>query len=262
MVRKKRKPKPPEPAMDDDEYLNDMKELLDDEEHMDAVFVVPGTLPHDSNSNAVGIEDEGSLTYIKAHKCVLTARSDYFKALFRNGGASKHEKPAFKESLESTIHVDGIFTETHIRSLLEFIYTNRIKRIRDMSTDDLLCLLHLSDKWLLRDLKRLVEHELIRSHMCVHNVARIYGATEDFRASRLAKACIDFIMSNLREIAGNEEFEEEMKSYPNLCIPVLKAAASMIPDSHQHVHKKQRTEHGSTPAAAGIGSSPVPDNEP
>jgi hypothetical protein len=76
-------------------------------------------------------------------------------------------------------------------------------------------------------------------------------------------------MANLRQVTGNTTFEEEMKNYPHLCIPVLKAAADMIPEGP--VHKKQRTDHGSsavaaasTPTApsAALGSSPVPDSDP
>ena len=40
MVRKRRKAELPEAAADDDEFIKDMRELLDDEEHMDAVFLV------------------------------------------------------------------------------------------------------------------------------------------------------------------------------------------------------------------------------
>jgi len=237
MVRKRRKPEPPEAAADDTEFFQDLRELLDDEEHMDATFLM-----HD------GMQ-------IPAHKCILTARADYFKALFRT---EKSAGTAFRESEECVITVESAFTDMHIRAVLEFVYTNRIKEIRTFSTDDLLCLLHLSDKWLLRDLKRLVEHELIRNHMSVDNVARLYGATEDFHAQRLSRACIDFIMSNLRQLAGNTAFEEEMKNYPHLCIPVLKAAADLIPDGP--VHKKQRTDPiGGTPSSAALGSSPVPE---
>jgi hypothetical protein len=39
MVRKRRKPEPPEQAADDTEFFADMFDLLDDPEHMDAVFV-------------------------------------------------------------------------------------------------------------------------------------------------------------------------------------------------------------------------------
>jgi len=269
MVRKRRKPEPPEVAADDEEFFRDMRDLLDDEEHMDAIFMVQ---PIDNNMDTEEseVEAETSNTIeIRAHKCILTARTDYFKALFRKNAASssssdsnKSDKIAFRESGECTIKVDPSFSPEHINFMLEFIYTNRIQKIRSISTEDLLCILHLSDIWLLRDLKRLVEHELIRHHMYVHTVARMYGATEDFNAKRLSQACIEFIMSNLRQVTGNTTFEEEMKNYPHLCIPVLKAAAEMIPEGP--VHKKQRTGECSYKASSpnATGSSPVPDSDP
>jgi speckle-type POZ protein len=278
MVRKRRKPEPPEAAADDDEFFRDMRDLLDDEEHMDAILLVH---PEDSSSSSAnmdtdtdkeGAEESTNMVEVRAHKCILTARTDYFKALFRKGATTtggKNSRVAFRESEECTINVDPTFSPTHIRYMLEFIYTNRIQALRSVSTDDLLCILHLSDKWLLRDLKRLIEHELVRNHMSVHTVARMYGATEDFNAQRLSRACIEFIMANLRQVTGNATFEEEMKNYPHLCIPVLKAAADLIPEGP--VHKKQRTDHGasaaaaaSTPtsSAAALGSSPVPDSDP
>lgn len=243
MVRKKRKPEPPEAAADDDEFFRDMKELLDDDEHMDAIFLVG--------------EDEDNQTEIRAHKCILTARAEYFKALFRK--ASNNHGVAFRESNECTIRVEPSFGATHIRHMLEFIYTNRIPSIHNLSTDDLLTLLHLSDKWLLRDLKRLVEHELIRHHMEVNTVARMYCATEDYHAPRLSRACIDFIMANIRQVTSNDTFQEEMHNYPHLCIPVLKAAAEIIDDG-QPATKKQRTgEPNAASTPSGLSSSPVPE---
>ncbi len=270
MVRKKRKPEPPEAAADDDEFFKDMRELLDDEEHMDCLFLVH---PEDSIAgmdaqDKEDMDDCPETIEIRAHKCILTARTEYFKALFRKAAGGKTSKVAFRESEECTINVEPNFTPLHIRCMLEFVYTNRVASIRTTSTDDLLSLLHLSDKWLLRDLKRLVEHELIRNHMSVDTVARMYGATEDFNAQRLSRACIEFIMANLRLVTGNPSFEEEMKNYPHLCIPVLKAAADLIPEGP--LHKKQRLDHGiinpsanSTPtASANVGSSPVLDSDP
>lgn len=274
MVRKRRKPEPPEAAADDEEFFKDMRDLLDDEEHMDAIFLVR---PPDFTIEDVMEEDEGGddsedssssrMVKIRAHRAILTARTEYFKALFRKGENSSMSdgsiiRVAFRESEECEIRVDNNFSPSHISHMLEFIYTNRIQKIRTLSTDDLLSLLHLSDKWLLRDLKRLVEHELIRHHMSVHTVARMYCSTDDFQAQRLSKACIEFIMGNLRQVTGNTTFEEEMKNYPHLCVPILKAAADMIPEGP--AHKKQRTDpHGSnsasTPGAGALGSSPVPD---
>jgi BTB/POZ domain len=327
-----------------------MRELLSDEEHMDAIFlvhsentesissnvmlhskenngVISGTIGGDKSgeimdatmtimdtiSSSTVVENPTNMIQIRAHKSVLTARSDYFKGLFRtnasmgtSGGNSKIVSAtvegvgseitssvpstatmAFKESVESTINVEPIFRELHIRALLEFIYTNRIADIRKMQTDDLLAILHLSDQWLLRDLKRLSEHELMRSHLSVSTVARLYCATEDLHAKRLSRACIEFIMANLRQVTGNASFLEEMQNYPHLMLPVLKGAADLIPEGP--LHKKQRTATGIVPihdphvaaaaaashgggtpasaaavaaaaaAAASFRSSPVPD---
>jgi len=339
MVRKRRKAEPPEPAADDAEFFRDMRDLLDDEEHMDAVFLVHrfppkgavmtkggGTTttkssttiaedgdggPSSSSTSTRGnkrkkdsmtaatktglsSDDDGGLNSstsstndadlleIRAHKCILTARADYFKALFR------------KESLVGAkgggcvVKVEPIFPPKIVRLMLEFIYTNRIECVkssftdegkdrtnwcattRSVTTDELLSLLHLADMWQLRDLKRLVEHELIRGHMKINTVARMYCATDDLHAKRLSKSCLEFIMENYREVTGSVAFQEEMKHHPNLCIPILKAAADLIPEPSM---KKQRTSDigggkpdmpGSSNAAnsgGGLASSPVPDNE-
>ena len=96
--------------------------------------------------------------------------------------------------------------------------------------------------------------------MDVNNVARMYCVTDDFRADRLARACIDYIMDNIREVTGNVAFQEEMKHYPHLCIPVLKAAADLIPE--QSNHKKMRaSDHIGVSTPGGGVSSPVPDSD-
>lgn len=277
-VRKRRKAEPPDVAADDDNFYKDMRELLDDEEHMDAKFLV-----HKDSTNSVGNDDmEQQIVEVRAHKSVLTARAAYFKAFFRTNAykTTSDNKTktttgglaAFRESEECIVNVsEPMFNEQHIRYVLEFIYTNRINRIRDISTDDLLCLLQLADKWLLRDMKRIIEHELIREHMSITSVARMYGATEQFSAKRLSHACIEFIMNNLRQLATNTIFIDEMQNYPHLCIPVLKAAAELIADGP--LHKKQRIDHNNhhnsnntntagTPSnVSGLRSSPVPDSD-
>merc|ERR1712157_536692 len=163
-------------------------------------------------------------------------------------------------STTCTIRVDPCFEPLTVRRMLEFVYTNRISNLCQASTDEILDLLHLADLWILRDLKRLCEYELIRSHMDIDNVAKMYGATEEYHAERLSRACIDFIMENIREVTGSASFVDEMKHYPHLCIPVLKAAADLIPEP---AHKKARTEPPTTTTGVGCASSssPVPDSD-
>jgi len=258
MVRKRRKPEPPEPAADDSEFFRDMQELLEDEEHMDAVFIVhEKKKPRVKGDEKMEEDDdyESNTVEIRAHKCILTARAEYFKAIFR-------KQSNFRESASCTIRVDSCFDPPTIRRMLEFIYTNRITNLSQADTDEILDLLHLADLWILRDLKRLCEYELIRSHMDVDNVAKMYCATEEYHAERLSRACIDFIMENIREVTGNVGFQEQMKHFPHLCIPVLKAAADLIPEP---AHKKARTDSTTAATATGAagvgacGSSPVPD---
>jgi len=259
MVRKRRKPEPPEPAADDTEFFRDMQELLEDEEHMDAVFLVHETKkPSIGALNEVTKENEPEnpppMVEIRAHKCILTARAEYFKATFRKASS-------FVESSTSTIRVDPNFEPHTVRRMLEFIYTNRITNLSQATVDEILDLLHLADVWILRDMKRLCEYELIRSHMDVDNVAKMYCATEEYHAERLSRSCIEFIMENIREVTGNASFIEEMKHYPNLCIPILKAAADLIPEP---AHKKARTEAPAATSSTGVGcgsSSPVPDSD-
>jgi hypothetical protein len=262
MVRKRRKALPAEAASNDDEFFRDMKELLDDEEHKDCIFLVHAegaTIKTEAGAD----DNMDSMIEIRAHKCILTARAEYFKAFFRKGATPSggpNSGMAFRESVDCIIRVEPEFSAYHIHQTLEFLYTNRISSIANISTDDLLTMLHLSDKWLLRDLKRIVEHELVRNHMEVGTVARMYCATEDFKAQRLSRACIDFIMANIRQVTANANFQEEMQAYPHLCIPILKAAADLIPEGS--LPKKLRTDGGSTPSGGISNSSPVPDSDP
>mmetsp|Transcript_22106 Transcript_22106/g.50529 ORF Transcript_22106/g.50529 Transcript_22106/m.50529 type:complete len:285 (+) Transcript_22106:699-1553(+) len=207
------------------DYFTAMRNLLDNGEHTDMIFVV-GT------------------TAIRAHRCILAARGIFFKEEFRREIASP------QEGSEGRIEVGDEVSEGVVRAVLEFVYCNRVPGIVNFTVDELLDLLSLADRWSFRDLKRLVEFEL----MClidVRNVARMYCATEEHSAKRLANACISFIMDNIREVTGDTSFRKEMGRYPHLCIPVLKAAADLILDGTGGGSKRQRTGEG------GVGASSV-----
>jgi len=68
IVRRRRKPVPPAPICPDSLFFRQMRNLLDEAEHKDVTFVV-------------GPRKE----QVRAHKAVLIARGDYFRALFRKG---------------------------------------------------------------------------------------------------------------------------------------------------------------------------------
>ena len=167
---------------------------------------------------------------IRAHKSILTARGEYFKGLFRKG--------CWRESDEGVIQVGTEFNERTIRMMLEWVYTNRIRNFEECSAQDAMDLLRLSDKWLLRGLKKVCEFRLI-SLIQVSNCAKILCATHEFDAKRLQKATVKYIMENVKEVTLSKGFKEEMKAFPQLLIPLLTEAASLIPEQP---NKKQRVE--------------------
>lgn len=210
-----------------------MRYLLEDDEHMDAVFIL----------------DDGMK--IRAHKSILTARADYFKALFRSD--------TFRESELSTITVEPDFTEQQVRSVLSFIYCNQVPRLDNASTDNLLALFRLADQWLLAGLKKQVEDQLVH-HVADDTVARLFVACEDYGASHLlTKACVDYIRSNLKHLTNDPDFEEALQRHsPALTMHILKRAAAadeplaIVPSSPSSRHSVKRVRR----------SSPVPDAEP
>jgi len=238
MVRKRRDPVGPEgspvadgtpPPPDEKDYFASMLWLMLNKEHTDVVF------------ESAGGEE------LKAHKCILAARGEYFKLVFRKGSGGG--QPQDGED-EFRITVDGGHSGGTVKAALEFVYCNRLEGISDFNVNELLDLLGLSEQWMLRDLKRLCELELT-TRMDLDNVARMYCATEDHKALRLSNACISFIMDNIKDVAGNDTFRTEMRHYPHLCIPVLKAAADLIPEPD---YKRQRRNRGEAT------SSPVPSD--
>ena len=242
-VRKRRPPDLfPKLAADDREYRKDLKYLMEDEEHKDAVFLLENAL-HDGGLNDDPLE-------IRVHRSILTARSDYFKALFRSD--------TFSESEQCVVRVEAGFSEAHVRGVLSFLYTNRVPRITQSSTEHLLALFQLADQWLLPSLKKTVERELV-NHVAAETVARLYSAAEDYGASGgglLKTACVEYIRSNLKKLTANPDFEAEIQRHsPALTLHILKRAAETSATQH---HQHHSTRH----SKKARRTSPVPDAEP
>ena len=71
-------------------------------------------------------------------------------------------------------------------------------------------LLRLSDKWLLRDLKRICELKLI-SMIQIENCAKLLCATHEYDAKRLRTATVKFIMDNVKEVTTLKGFKDEVR---------------------------------------------------
>ncbi|GMI47024.1 hypothetical protein TrCOL_g1016 [Triparma columacea] len=233
MVQKKKEPENVV-VEDDDPFRVDMITLMTDAEHQDAVFVIE----RDSTNTPKFMSPSSAARHldpirVKAHKSILTARGEYFKGLFRKG--------CWSESDEGIINVGTEFNEPTIRRMLEWVYSNRIRNFEDCSAQDAMDLLRLSDKWLLRDLKRICELKLI-SMIQIENCAKLLCATHEYDAKRLRTATVKFIMDNVKEVTTLKGFKDEMNAFPQLLIPLLQEAAELIPEGDGGGGKRRRVE--------------------
>lgn len=194
-----------------------MKDLLQEQECSDCVFHVNN---HQNDArHCIGDENptkRDEYTSIRAHKAILTAQSDYFKAFFR--------KNAFREANQCIVHVDSAFGVRHVDAVLNFLYTNSTVPLLRLGLEDLLLLLQLADLWLLKSLKDKIE-DTLKSHIGIRNVTRLYGIAG---TKRLQQACLDFILRNLKKLVDHEDLKDLMAQDPELFMPVLKAVADLV----------------------------------
>jgi len=98
-------------------------------------------------------------------------------------------------------------------------------------------MMNLSNVWLLRDLKKACEYQAMKM-ISIENVAKMLVATDQYNADRLKKTCIKYITENIKEVTSDPSFLEDLKEHPQLCIPILRNAAELIPE--QPAAKKRK----------------------
>uniref|UniRef100_A0A6U4KVI1 BTB domain-containing protein n=1 Tax=Phaeomonas parva TaxID=124430 RepID=A0A6U4KVI1_9STRA len=202
IVRKKREEEKEamDPMCSDETYFQNFSRLLSDTEHCDCSFV---------------LSNEPDEEPISAHKAVLTARGEYFRAAFRKGG--------MRESSSSTIQIDNHVRPT-VQRMLEFIYTNKVAGLSKCNANEILHTLRLAEEFLLPGLKSLCEREA-KKQMNRENVVQMLFCSDKYDAEHLRCACMDFITANSEEVVSNPTFQNELKAMPHLFIPILETLA-------------------------------------
>lgn len=79
-------------------------------------------------------------TSIPAHKCILIARSEYFRSMFCNG---------LNETNRKEIEIQQVDL-VHFQSMLEFVYTGKVV----ITDENIISLVNVSDMFLLEDLRQ------------------------------------------------------------------------------------------------------------
>eukprot|EP01125_Pyxidicula_operculata_P014485 TRINITY_DN4825_c0_g1_i2.p1 TRINITY_DN4825_c0_g1~~TRINITY_DN4825_c0_g1_i2.p1 ORF type:complete len:314 (-),score=37.90 TRINITY_DN4825_c0_g1_i2:6-947(-) len=177
-------------------YKEQIRKLLEEKILSDVTFIV---------------EDQR----ICAHKALLVARCERFKAMFTG---------SMKESYEKEIEISS-HSAICFNIMLEYIYTDTLSE--GLNLDTYLELLQLSDEYLLTSFTRMCESRIAKL-VTVHNVSIILTAADKFNAKKLKKYCLGFILSNYSATVNTQEFKEHLKS-PELLMEIMTAVAPYLP---------------------------------
>lgn len=195
---------------DDQAYFEMMFKLLENETDTDLVFLVGK-----------------QRTKIKAHRLILMARSEVFRAMLdrRRGGS-------MRESVEGEIVLEEPGADS-VRRMLEYIYTNRVKNLEQEANEDhLIELIGLAEQYLLPEFKLLGEVAAV--HLINDDtIGRLLFASEQYHAELLKKKCIDYILVDPTRLTTIPSFREEVQQYPALALTLLDAAASASENSRK-----------------------------
>ena len=80
---------------------------------------------------------------IRAHRAILSARSEYFHAMFREGGMLESRSSGEPIRIPST-------DAATFRRMLEFLYTNTVRDLTHCGASELMALLTLANEYLLQ----------------------------------------------------------------------------------------------------------------
>lgn len=187
--------------------------MLDSGKHTDITFVV-------------GECD----TEICAHKCILSARSEYFEAMFREGGMA--------ESLQNTIVFKKHDAPT-FRRMLEFLYADSVKDLNSCTGDDILMLLVLSNELLLPSLTEMCESAASRVITAL-NVTKFLLLSST--SSVLRQACARFVHLNVSNLIGDFSFRSQVETCPELGLLLFEA--SMAANGGDYTNSQESTGSG------------------
>ncbi|XP_013105719.1 protein roadkill-like [Stomoxys calcitrans] len=145
----------------------------------------------------VALKVSGKL--FKAHKSILSLRSDVFAAMF--------DHDSMMENTTNQIVIKD-FNHQVIGEMLTFIYTNKAPHIEEMAIDLLAC----ADKYALTYLKIMCEFVLYREITNQNALATLVLA-DRYSAATLRARSIHFVKAHLEDIMKSEEWPTMVRNY-------------------------------------------------
>lgn len=153
-------------------YKSDMRKLINNDEFSDVVFIVEGQAIH-------------------AHRAILSARSEHFRAMFASG---------MRESREETIHLQQLRLPVFL-ALLEFMYADNVTGNPHIAIE----LYAAADLYTLDRLKKICE-ALVHRAINVDNAATFLQAADELNCDRLRHICVSFIVRHFDTVTKTQGF--------------------------------------------------------
>lgn len=167
---------------------------------------------------------------VSAHKAILSARSEYFAAMFRKGGMC--------ESLQNVVEIKGYDKVTFTR-MLEYVYTNTIKSIESFPNMDIIALLQIANEYCLQDLQILIEQAASKM-LNSENIGKFLFVSGKFNAATLLEECKLFVRENKTSLSQDEKFRMEIEASPQLGLMLFDAMLEDGNDAAPTSKKRRR----------------------
>lgn len=151
-------------------YIQQMRDLVDNDEFSDVTFVVGGS-------------------HVHAHKSVLSNRCEHFAAMFRSG---------MRESTEREIEIPNVSKNVFLL-LMEYLYTDSVA----------IDVQHAVDLYILADLYglerlRSICVTVVTRNLSTSNATDILQQASDEECKVLKDICMDFVIANFERISRTE----------------------------------------------------------
>ncbi|KAL5262132.1 hypothetical protein ACHWQZ_G007733 [Mnemiopsis leidyi] len=130
-------------------------------------------------------------TEIKAHKCILSACSKYFRAMFTTD---------LKEGQTDVVELKDM-TEDSVTKVINFMYTGRIQIVTDGVED----LLKVADMFDIQEVREACTDTLIRN-LCPENCINMANLASAHNLQALSKAALRYAHENVETVLQSQEF--------------------------------------------------------
>jgi len=146
---------------------------------------------------------------IKAHKAIISARSEVFRRMFC-------QDSGFKEATSDRVEIKDLEQDV-FQELLKFIYTGKVEKLQNMADD----LLAAADRYQLDRLKTMCEEHL-SLNLNIDNAASVLMLADLHSAVQLKQLAIQFCNANTNEVTETDAWKQMEQSAPRLVCEAYK----------------------------------------